>query len=75
MSITTAHKSHSVSKHVARETMEYRLIFAVCFPVLFVTTLAEKLMREPSANSSPAKSLFAEAKDATHRCTSLAFTG
>jgi hypothetical protein len=50
--------------------MEYRLIFAVCFPVLLVTTLAERL-----TGGTSNKSFLGETIEATHRCTSFAFMG
>jgi hypothetical protein len=77
MASLTADKSRSSRKPVCKDTMEYRLIFAVCFPVFLVTTLAERLSARalPNAAPAPAKSFLGEAIEATHRCTSLAFMG
>jgi hypothetical protein len=68
-------KGRPTSKHVSKDAMEYRLIFAVCFPVVLIATVAEKLVRNATVNWSSEKTFFVEVKDATHRCTSLAFTG
>jgi hypothetical protein len=70
MATIAAHKSRQSRKSMPKDAMEYRLIFAVCFPVLLVTTLAERLVR-----GKQDKSFLGEAIEATHRCTSLAFTG
>jgi hypothetical protein len=77
MATLTADKTRSSRKPVAKDTMEYRLIFAVCLPVFLVATLAERLTAGVPAGTElvPAKSLLVEAVEATHRCTSLAFMG
>ncbi len=71
MATLIADKSRTTRKPVAKDTMEYRLIFAVCLPVFLVATLVERITQPGQAT----KSFLGEAIEATHRCTSLAFMG
>jgi hypothetical protein len=75
MATLTADKSRTARKPVAKDTMEYRLIFTVCLPVFLVTTFVERLLPRPVNGAMSAKSFLGEAIEATHRCTSLAFSG
>ena len=76
MASLTAEKTRASHKPVAKDTMEYRLIFLVCLPVLLVATLAERLTAPARHGTSGSpKSFLGETLEATHRCTSLAFTG
>jgi hypothetical protein len=78
MATMAGDKMRASRKPVAKDTMEYRLIFAACFPVFLVATIAERLTavkRLSVSDAEPAKSFLGEAIEATHRCTSLAFMG
>ncbi len=69
-------KSRINSKLASKDATEYRLLFAVCFPVFLIATIGSRLLGLTSERRLESEtSVYSEAKNSTHRCTSLAFLG
>jgi hypothetical protein len=62
----------------ARMTMEYRLIFGVCLLVFLWVALFQRLdvaLRRTARVAGPRSSIWSQARDMAHSCTSIAFQG
>jgi EamA domain-containing membrane protein RarD len=67
-----------IRKKQSMEILAYRLVFAVCFTVLFGAIAFEKFLpRQWRQVSDPAgaKSMLMEAKEAAAACSGIAFQG
>lgn len=60
-------------KRAGMETIQFRLILAVCFSVFLVAALVERLL--PWSWRRPKPSPIAHAWRAAHTCTAYAFMG
>lgn len=75
MASTGTHK-HSDYLHRRRaESREYWFIFCVAYVPMLLTTIFERMAggRRRSADATPRRSVFAEAKAATAACIPFAF--
>lgn len=63
----------------ARESLEYRLIFGVCFIVFLLAGVVERLVpwgwHVPTRDTRPPQSLLQQAWGAAGTCTAYAFKG
>jgi hypothetical protein len=63
----------------ARETLEYRVIFGVCFAVFLLAGIVERLLpwawHKQTRGARPSLSLFQQAWGAAGTCTAYAFKG
>jgi hypothetical protein len=76
MTVLTTHSS-TRSRSRRRQSIEFRLIYAVSFVILLATVLVERLFRLVTwrAPSGPSKSILQETREAAGATVPYAFMG
>lgn len=76
MAVNYAPTHMPTPKNTRRSSLEYRLIFFVCFAVFMAAAIVERLMPWNWVRpTKPRRSAFEQAKAAAGTCTAYAFMG
>jgi hypothetical protein len=79
MADTLLREATTHARHVSRESLEYRLIFGVCFIVFLLAGFIERLLppswRTSTRDMRPPLTLLQQAWGAAGTCTAYAFKG
>ena len=73
--MTTARMMDATPSAHHWEELQFRVIYAICVPISFAATAANRLARRRDRHGAPQRSIFAEAIEAAGTTARMAFAG